>query len=133
MLGNLNGPERSIGLQPPAEAAADQMVMDGHLVQWQSSSLRCCGLHARKRLASDPDFAVVFTEMDGAVHRFHGRVGEKRHLIDRLDLGGCTHHRLLDVADCLRNGSCAERCFFELDGNFLGRELRVRSIVPFNL
>ena len=48
----------AVGLQPPAEAAADQMIVDDDLLERQAGGL--CGhrLDARDRLGADPDFAA---------------------------------------------------------------------------
>ena len=103
MLRDLDGANDAIDLQPPAKAAADQMIVDHDLVQWQAGGLRRCGLGARDDLGADPDFAAVLADMNCAVHRLHCRVREERDLVGRLDLGDGARHSLVDVADVLRN------------------------------
>ena len=88
LLGDLDGARDAIGLQPPAEPAADQMVVDHDLVQRQARGLRRRRLGARDGLGADPDLAAVLADMNRAVHRLHRRVREERNLIGRLDLGG---------------------------------------------
>ena len=114
MLGDLDGADDAVGLQPPAEAAADQMIVDHDLVQRQAGGLRRRRLGARDGLAADPDFAAVLADMNRAVHRLHRRVREERNLVGRLDLGGGARHRLVDIADVLRHRARLERRLFEL-------------------
>ena len=114
LLRDLDGANDAVGLQPPAEAAADQMIVDHDLVQRQAGGLRRRRLDARDGLAADPDFAAVLADMDRAVHRLHRRVREERNLVGRLDLGDGARHRLVDIADILRDRSRIERRLFEL-------------------
>ena len=103
MLGDLDGASDAVDLEPPAEAAADQMIVDDDLVQRQAGGLRRRRLGAREGLGADPDFAAVLADMNRAVHRLHRRVREERNLVGRLDLGGGARHGLVDIADVLRN------------------------------
>ena len=114
MLGDLDGANDAIDLQPPAEAAADQMIVDHDLVQRQAGGLRRRRLGARDGLAADPDFAAVLADMNRAVHRLHRGVREERNLVGRLDLGDGARHGLVDIADILRNRPRIERRLFEL-------------------
>jgi hypothetical protein len=75
VLRDLDSANDAIGLQPSAEAAADQMVVDHDLIQRQPSDLCSSRLDARDGLAADPDFAAVLAHMNRAVHRLHRRVG----------------------------------------------------------
>ena len=103
MLGDLDRADDAVGLQPPAEAAADQMIVDHDLVQRQARGLRGRRLDARDRLVADPDFAAVLADMHRAVHRLHRGVRQERNLVGRLDLGGGARHGLVDIADVLRD------------------------------
>ena len=103
LFGDLNSASDAVDLQATAEAAADQMIVHHDLVQRQASHLGRGRLSSRDGLAADPDFAAVRADVNGAVHRLHRRVREKRNLVDRLDLGDGTRHRLVDIADVLRN------------------------------
>ena len=114
LLRDLDRASDAIAFQPPAEATADQMIVEHDLLQRQAGDLRCRRLAARDRLVADPDFAAVLADVNGAVHRFHGRVGEKRNLVDRLDLGDGARHRLVGIADSLRDRARIERRLFEL-------------------
>ena len=104
-----NGASDAVGLEPPAEAAADQMVVHDDLLQRQTGNLRRRRLAACHGLRADPDFAAVLADMNRAVHRLHRRVREERNLVGRHDLGDGTCHRLVDVPDALRDRSRIER------------------------
>ncbi len=114
MLRDLDGANDAIGLEPPSEAAADEMIVDDDLVQRQARDFRRRRLDARDGLAADPDFAAVLADVNRAVHRLHGRVREKRDLVSRLDLGDGARHGLVDISDVLRNRPRIERRLFEL-------------------
>ncbi len=133
LLRDLHGANDAIDLQPPAKAAADQMVVDHHLVQRQAGSLRCHRLSSRDDLIADPDFAAVLADMHRAVHRLHRRVREERNLVGRLELRDGARHRLVDVADVLRDRPCIERRLFKLvPRSLVGVEPGVRTVVPFD-
>ena len=114
MLGDLDGAGDVIGLQPPAEPSAEQMVVDHDLVQRQVRGLGHRRLGARHDLAAEPDLAAVLAQMNRAVHRLHRGVGEERHLVGRLDLGDGARHCLVDIAGILRHRSSPERGLLEL-------------------
>ncbi len=132
LLRDLDGAGDAIDLQPPAKAAADQMIVDHDLVQRQAGDLRRRRLGSRDDLGADPDFAAVLADMNRAVHRLHRGVREERNLVDRLDLGGGARHGLVDIADILRNRPRIERRLFELAHDIFGVELGVRPVVPFD-
>ena len=100
VLGDLDRADDAIDLQPPAEATADQMVVDHNLVQRQAGGLRCRRLGSREDLAADPDFAAVRADVNRAVHRLHRGVREERHLVNRLDLGDGARHGLCRHCRC---------------------------------
>ena len=87
-----------VDFQPAAETAAEQVVVHLDLLRRQAGHLRGGGLGAAQHLRSDPDIATVLAHMDGAVHRLHGGVGQKRQLVDRLDRVGGVGHGLGDIA-----------------------------------
>jgi hypothetical protein len=133
MLGNLDGTDRTVGFQPPTEAAADQMIVNDDLFRRQARGLRGHRLNPRHRLAADPDFAVIHAKVHRAIHRLHCRVGQERHLIGRLDFRGGTRHRRLGVTDVLRHCTSAQRRLFELARDVRCCEPGMRTIVPFDL
>jgi hypothetical protein len=120
-------------LQPPAEAAADQMIVHDDFLRRQACGLRGQRLNPRDRLATDPDFARILAKVNRAVHRLHRRVGQKWNLIDRLDLAGGLRHGLVDVADVLRHRARSKGCPIEFACDLFCGESRVRTIVPFDL
>ena len=132
VLGDLDGAGDAVHLQPPAEAAADQVIVDDDLVERQAGGLGRGRLGPRDRLGADPDFAAVPADMDRAVHRLHRRVREERNLVGRLDLGGGARHRAVGIADVLRNGPRPERRLLELGRDRFGAEPGVRPVVPFD-
>jgi hypothetical protein len=103
VFGDLNRASDAVDLEPPAESAADQVIVDRDFFQRQTGSLRRRRLGSRQHLGADPDFTAIVTDMDSAIHRLHRRVRQKRNLVDRLDLDGGARHRLVDIADILRN------------------------------
>src|SRR5713101_8115771 len=74
VLGDLDGATDAIDLQPPAESAAEQMIVDDDLLQRDARSLCRRRLDARQDLAADPHFALVLANTNRAVHRLHGGV-----------------------------------------------------------
>ena len=85
LLGDLYGPDHAIDIEPAAEAAADQMIVDLDLLLGEAGDLGRGGLSPRQNLRANPNLACAGPHMHGAVHRLHGGVGEERHLIDGLD------------------------------------------------
>src|SRR5262245_37739813 len=57
LLGDLSGANDSVHFEPPAESAAEEMVMYDDLVQRHSYDLRGRGLRACEDLRAHPDFA----------------------------------------------------------------------------
>ena len=132
MLRNLDGANDAIDLQPPAKAAADQMIVDHDLVQREASGLRRRRLGARDNLVADPDLAGVLADMDRAVHRLHRGVRKERNLVGRLDFGGGVRQGFGAIADALRHRPRIERRLFELTRDRIGVELGVRTLIPFD-
>ena len=79
-----------IGLKTPAEAPADQVIVDTDLVLGQPNDARGMGLRDHRGLSADPDVAAVGADVDGRVDRLHRRMREKRQFVDGFDpLPGC--------------------------------------------
>jgi hypothetical protein len=133
LLRDLNGADRTVSLEPPAKAAADQMIVDDDLLGRQTR--RLCGhpLQPRHGLAADPDFAFILAKMHRAVHRLHRRMREERHLVARLDLGRGAGDRLVGIAHVLRNCARAKRRLIELTHDRLRVEPGMGTFVPFDL
>ena len=130
--GDLDRARDAVDLEPATKAAADQVVVDHDLVQRQSGGLCGGGLCTSDDLAADPDFATVLANIDGAVHGLHRRVGQKRHLVDRVDFGDGPRDCLGDIADVLCDRPWIERSFLEITRDILDAECRVRPVVPLN-
>ena len=74
LLCNLDGEDAAVDIQPSAEAAAEQMIVDLDCILRQAGELSNRGLGQGRRLGADPDVAAILAEMDGAVHRLHRRM-----------------------------------------------------------
>ena len=98
LLGDLHRLGDAVDLQPAAEAAAEQVIVDLDLVQRQAGDLRCRRLRAGQDLRAHPDVAAIRAHVHRAVHRLHGGVGQQRELVDRLECAGGARHGLGDIA-----------------------------------
>ena len=96
VLRDLNGPHGPVELEAPAESAAQQMIVDAHLLARQAGELHDRRLREARDLRADPDVAPVLGDLHGAVHRLHRRVRKKGLLVDRLDL--CAAARAMAAA-----------------------------------
>ena len=67
------------GLQPPAEAAADMVVMDGDRILRQPEGGGDLPARASGALAADPDLAGIRPTVDCAIQRLHRRMRQHRH------------------------------------------------------
>ena len=133
LLGDGDRLRDPVNVQPSAEAAADKMIVHLDLLQWQAGHLRGGGLSAAHNLVPDPDVAAVAAYMHGAVHRLHRGVGEKRKLVDRLDLPGGAGQRLGDVAFLAGDHSGLLRRRIHLLDDVSGGERGVRAVVPVDI
>ena len=97
LLGDLHSPGDTVDVEATAEPAAEQVVVDPDLLQWQTGDGGCGGSGAGCDLRADPDIAAVGANVYRAVHRLHSGVRQKRQLIDGLDRARCAGHRLDDV------------------------------------
>jgi hypothetical protein len=86
LLGDANGRDHHVGLELAAEPAAEQVIVDDHLVDRKPGRFRRLRLHPAHDLRAGPDFTGVWREMNGGVERLHRRVGQKRQLERRLKL-----------------------------------------------
>ena len=59
MLGDTHRLDRHIGLEPAAETATEQMLVDRHLFRRQAKRRGNGGLHPRHDLGADPEFAAA--------------------------------------------------------------------------
>ena len=74
-----------VDFQPTPEPAADEMVVDGDLVERQTRDFCCDCLRAGDDLIAYPDLARIRLDMKRAVHRLHGRMGQQGNVIGGFD------------------------------------------------
>ena len=129
LLRDAHGLGDIVHFEPPAEAAADQMIVDDDLLERQTRHLRRDPLRAGDDLIADPDLAGVGTNVHGAVHRLHRRMGEERHVIGRLDFRSLAQS-LVDVAGRFRDRARFLACRDEAVQHIGRRHVGVRPFVP---
>ena len=78
LLRDLHGAHGAVELEAPAESAAQQMIVDAHLLALEAGELHHRGLREAGNLRADPDVAAV--------------------------LGHCTVQFIGSIAACARNG-----------------------------
>ena len=105
LLGDQRGLHDEVELEPAPEAAAQQVIVNAHLLRLQPERLRDGLLRDGGDLRADPDIAAVRRHLHGAVHRLHRRVREERRLVDGFDLGRGARQRGLHVALVLGDGA----------------------------
>ena len=104
LLRDPRGVVHHVRFQATTEAAAEHMVVDGHLGRGQVRRLRDCGLRPRQHLSPGPRFGRSRRDVHRAVQRLHGGVREQRHLVlGRHDIAFAED--VADAADFL--GDCA--------------------------
>jgi hypothetical protein len=133
LLPDGRGLRDEIHLEPPAEAAADQMVVDGDFLRRKSGDLGGHGLRPRNHLGADPDVAAVLPHVNGAVDRFHGSVGEEWELIDGVELRARASQRPGDVSFIAHDRAFRLRRLGHLGHDVSRCQLRVRAFVPLDL
>src|ERR1700692_2459199 len=124
--------ERAVMLESPAEAAADEMVVDLYRVFRRAGEGAETVWCPRRHLRADPDIAGVFRVVHGAVHRLHRGVGKERQLVNGIKSLRRAGERPLGVALIARHDAWLHRCLFELtdDGGAVGT--RIRTVIPLN-
>ena len=85
VLRDLHGAHGAVELEAAAESAAEQVIVDAHLLALQAGELHDGRLRDARNLRADPDVAAFLRQVHGAVHRLHRRVREERLLVDRVD------------------------------------------------
>ena len=130
LLRDLDRPDDEIHLEPPAEAAAQEVVVHLHSLFRQAGQLRSRSLGEGGHLRAHPDIAAIGAHVDRAVHRLHGRMREERQLVDRFDLLSGARHGLGDVAVVARDHARLLGGRGQLPDDIGSAELRVRALVP---
>ena len=77
LAGDLHRLGDAVDIEPAAEAAAEQVIVDLHLLRRQAGDLRGRRLRAAHDLRADPDVAAILAHMNRAVHRLHGWRGRE--------------------------------------------------------
>src|SRR6476619_1863751 len=77
LLGDCHGLSDAVNVEAAAEAAADKMIVHLDLIDRQSGDLRNRRLRARHYLGYYPDLAIVFGDMNGAIHGLQGGVSQE--------------------------------------------------------
>ena len=81
LLCNANRRNHHVGLEPAAETATEQVVVDDDFLDRKSGRLGRLRLHPAHDLRAGPDFAGVGLEMNRGVQRLHRGVRKKRKLV----------------------------------------------------
>ncbi len=119
-----------VGFRPPAEGAAEILVVDLHLLDGQARSLGRGGLRARRRLGADPHLAPSLVKMDRAVQRLHRGMGDHRQPIGGLDGARRAGEAGRHVAGGRAGHGFSRRSRFQIGEQRCCREGGVRAVVP---
>ena len=95
----------------PAEAAAEEAIVDDDLLGLEAGSGRRLPDGAHRRLRAEPDIELVGLQMHRGVERLHGGVGEMRRFVDRLDdLAALWRKHRRHCRRCARSPSARRAC-----------------------
>src|SRR6202045_344282 len=133
LFGDLDCLGDAVHLQPPAKAAAQQVIVNYDLVTRQAGHLGSRGLGAADDLVADPHIATIGPYMDGAVHRLHCRVREKGRLVNCFESGCGAGHCLGEIALLARDDTGLVRGGLHLAQDVGTRHPRVRPFVPVDV
>ena len=97
-LGDARRAPHVVVVEAPPEGAAEIGVVDGHRLRRQLQDLRHRAARAERVLGSGPHVADAVACPDGAVHRFHRRVGEVGNPVFGVDALRRTGERGVDIA-----------------------------------
>ena len=84
LFGDTDRRDRHVGLELAAEAAAEQVIVDGHFLDRKSRRFCRLRLHPGQDLRAGPDLAGVGLQTNRGVDRLHRRVREKGKLVGRV-------------------------------------------------
>src|SRR6266700_704005 len=105
--GGLGGFEcflNEVELEPPTEAATQIGRVHFDLLGRDAADTGAEALRSGLELGGGPDVDPVGTDVSGAVHRLHCRMGEERQLVSSVELGGGAGQRALGVAVVASDG-----------------------------
>ena len=130
MLGDLDSQHRAVGLQPSAEATANQMIVNLDRILWQTGEFGHQRLRDRRRLRPDPDVATILLQMNGTVHGLHRRMSQERHLIDGINPLRCLRKCLPRITEVTGNNAWLFGFLLQLLDDIGVADLAVRPVVP---
>src|SRR5271167_1340224 len=84
LLSDARGFANAVGLEPSPKATANIVVVDRDFGRFDPEHLRRDALRKTRDLRTHPYLASAIVHVDGAVHRLHGGVSEKRELVGRF-------------------------------------------------
>src|SRR5262249_29009249 len=108
------------------------MIVDLDLIGWEPGHVRGGSLRACHHLDTDPNIATVIGEMDRAIHRPRGGMGEDGHLLDGVYFPRDPFYPLGEVAVARSDAAFFLRGARHLLYNALRRDVRVRPGVPWD-
>jgi hypothetical protein len=132
VLRDLDGEDTAVDIEPAAETAAEQLVVNPDCILRQAGDPGDHSLSQCRRLGADPELAAILADLDCAVHRLHRRVGEKRRLVDGVDSLRCPRECFLRVALVACHHAGLLRCVFELADDVRAADRRIRAVIPFD-
>ena len=131
--GDGDGLRDAVHVETASKAPADNMVVNLDLLGWQAGDFRRRSLCPAHDLNAYPDFAAVFRHMHRAVHRLHGGMGEKWHLVDGFDFLRRGRKGLRKVPIGAGDNAIVLRGPRHLLDDALGRDVGIRTFVPLDV
>ncbi|MNY07849.1 hypothetical protein D3C86_1406710 [compost metagenome] len=122
-----------VHFQASTETATDQMVVHLHGVLRQAGQpcRHCFG--AGRHLDAQPQIASVLAHMNSAVHRLQASMGQKRHLVDHLELASRRGHCRANIAFAAGLDARLLRCRLDVLKHLRAGHIGVGARVPFDL
>ena len=129
LFGDAHCARDHVRLEPAAEAAAEVVVVDRHLVDRETRGLGRIFLGPALHLRAGPDLAGARRQTHGTVHRFHGGMGEKRQLVIGIE-AFALRETLLNVAFGFGDDTVLLARRAQVVPDVGGIDLGVRPFVP---
>ncbi len=122
-----------VGLRLAAEAAAQERVVDGHLLERDPEALREVALGRLRRLRAAPHLDGIRRHARGAARGLHRRLRQMRDVVLRLDALCRCLHRCIDVAVVAHDFARGARMGFQCLAILGRRVAAVGAVVPGDL
>src|SRR5207253_6224821 len=119
-----------VELEPPTEAATQISRVHPDLFGRDAADTGAEALRPGLELGGRPDVDPVGTDVSGAVHRLHGRMGEERQLVGSVELGGGAGQCALGIAVVARDGPGLLGLLAEQLRDGRARNASGRALVP---